>query len=265
MSMIEKIESIFSYYKRHPDIYDAINTDRNFEEQLDFIGSVIKKKESVNFLELFAGPAYHCICAEQKFNWNTYAVDFSGPMKDIAISQGFKKPEQFIVGALPDALNSDVFKEKLDCIYIPRYSIGYISRTEVLSLFNKLKKLMHEDCYMLLEMHDIAMITQDLSNLHIKERTAILEDGRKVTCTWPDGAISWESDKYMASMPVKIEIDEKVHRFVSKECIYSAEEIYFLAGLAGFEPLDLSEYKSEIPSIFPDTSLVSLKLGKTNV
>ncbi|WP_442587804.1 hypothetical protein ACSBL2_17300 [Pedobacter sp. AW31-3R] len=151
-------------YKEFASYYAAV-VDRDFKEQM---GQILVEYNLThpcrNMLELFAGQSLHSISSYQFKKIDTWAVDSSAEMKTLAIQNGFKNPDQYIVGNLPEALLSLKHKINFDCILALFNGVCNLDTKALYDLLALLKILLNNYGKVFLEYHDIFYIMKYLED-----------------------------------------------------------------------------------------------------
>ncbi|WP_150254273.1 class I SAM-dependent methyltransferase [Nocardiopsis deserti] len=256
---------ISAYYDEAPEIYAAVARDRDFSAQTDVLDELVPEVTGRRrrLLELFAGPAYHSVEAQRR-GWGVTAVDSSPRMRDLALADGFADPDAYVVGPLPDALGLVRADEPVDCVLAARYSLGHLDRSGLDLLLAGLAPFLRSGGVVLLELHDIAMVTAGLDHLDIQVRSTRLPDGTRVRCHWPDGPMDWRSDDHVVRMPVRIEVtttDGRQHalRYLSTEHVHSAAETAYMAARHGLRTRTRSPEPDELGAAFPGAVVLVLE------
>lgn len=225
-------------YKEFASYYAAMSNHRNFTGQLDFIlASYPPESPCRSLLELFAGQSLHSIAALKKGDINVWAIDGSPEMKALAISNGFKNPDQYIVGDLPEAI-LEVNRIKFDCVTCLYHGLSNLTPQKLYEALSNIKKVLNPNGKIFLEIHNIYMIMGYLNSpvIHYEE----IQDfpGETVRYAWPSGPIRWNPLNFNAEVPIKLIIQSskgiETIEFISDDRIYSAEEIAFIGELHGY-------------------------------
>ncbi|MGB3182040.1 MAG: class I SAM-dependent methyltransferase [Cyclobacteriaceae bacterium] len=229
---------IEDFYGEYSQYYDVIANDRDFSAQTKLIRSHLDVNDKAHILELFAGPAYHGIEFQAKYNDYVAAIENSPHMKDLAEEKGFGSSGEYLIGNIPSDL-SHFEDASFDCILGLRYSIGYLPREDLFEMLQQSKRMIKAGGKVFLEVHDISAITGNLNNDSIRDREKTTAPDKRINCIWPDGTIKWDNFDYKASMNVSLTIEDQHGEvkkcFVSNENIYCAKEVVFLAKLVGFK------------------------------
>lgn len=236
--MIERFYNEFATY------YHLISMDRDFAGQVGLLRQLFERDQPndrpYNLVELFAGPAIHCVAALQAGCAETWAIDSSETMKQVALEEGFAPACHYCVGTLPQDLHLIAENALLDCVLCLRYSLGYLEREEVVELLKLLATRLSPGGKIFIELHDISCVVGNMEGADILVRRAKSKTGEEVCCTWPDGPIKWDRLNFTAEMGVSLwvehpDIPRKIERFSSRENIYSSKELAFMARLAGLK------------------------------
>jgi len=238
--MLNNLYNGFAHY------YAAITNDRDFKLQTDCI---LNEYEAENpcktFLELFAGQSLHSIEVLKDSEIDVWAIDSSKEMKQLALDNGFKVADQFIVGELPEALINIPVSVKFDCIICLFHGLSNLSKDSVYILLNNVKNRLSGHGRLFIEMHDIRYIMEYISNPVIRYTLAKAQDGVKLSYAWPSEKITWDAHAFKALVPVQIVIDNlentQVENFTSSDYIHSAEDIIFISNLLGYKFKILSD------------------------
>jgi len=225
-------------YNEYASYYAAITNDRDIEGQLNCILDTFDPQypcESV--LELFAGQAWHSIFA-QKRNINAWAADASMGMKGLAISDGFQKTEQYIVGALPSSILDTNDLPKFDLVLCLYHGLSNLTRPQVYELLDNLKLLIKPHGKVVIELHNIHYAMRYVAEPLIKFFEVTGRAGEIITYAWPGGKIVWSPESHTAEVPITciVRDGKKVQKldFTSIDHLYSAEDISFMANLLGY-------------------------------
>jgi SAM-dependent methyltransferase len=257
-------------FDREPHLYDRLASDRDFAAEVLAIrrmsrsASNFEEIQQETILELFAGPAWHAARWKHQFRAKVLAVDSSPGMKDLAVSRGRLNFDEYIVGRLPGVLASrcsNVTPDGFDIALILRYSCGYLSNAELTELLSILSRLIKIGGRIVLELHDPRMLASDLGRLPIRIRTFAMEDGSRLSCKWPSGAIRWLRPYNRVEMPVTIEHTSStgsVRRlnYVSREYIYRFADIQHSIG--PIPTLRVDQRKISTSRCFKHSHLISL-------
>jgi hypothetical protein len=231
-----KSRSISVLYEQQAEIYAKIARDRVFESEVKaLIHSANRNRNApvTTAVDLFAGPAWHALMF-QKLDIVSYAIDISPAMADIAISAGYPR-SRYVVGELPGAVRK--LREPIDLAVAMRYSIGYLSVNQLVSLFRELRSVMPRDSIFFIELHRPDLIEGRFDALKIRARRFSLPDGREAECLWPYGGLKWDRMSATVEMVVLIRTTGdrpvKLFEFTSRELIYSAADIQAVSSAAG--------------------------------
>ena len=233
-------------YKEFASYYADVTNDRDFKSQLELI---LDTYDSANpcksFMELFAGQSLHSVEALKKPDIDVWAIDSSTEMKQIALAEGFKNPAQYIVGDLPEAILNCPENAKFDCITCLYNGLSILNIENVFQLLKNCKQKLNDHGKLFVEMHDIFLMTEYLSDPQIRYTEVTNSKGELIKYAWPSGKIKWNAYNYRAEVPVQFLIQSSQRtdtiEFTSYDHIYSTEHIIFLAGLLGFEARILTE------------------------
>lgn len=224
------------YDKGGADLYNLIADDRDFSKECNEIVSIYRDFNSgaspTSTLELFAGPAYHCKFFKNEFSCSVHAIDSSEAMREIAVNQHDLSAAEYLVGHLPEILDSSLLRPNYDIIIALRYSLGLIPYPDMknllLSSMNKLKP----GGIIVIELHKINLLVNQLNDLDIKSREKVCPStGNIIRCFWPSGPIQWKDDRWAIKMPVKVEVlntkDQVLEAYdtVSEEFIYNLQDL----------------------------------------
>ncbi|MFP2960999.1 methyltransferase domain-containing protein [Myxococcus sp. 1LA] len=253
--------SITEFYTRHAELYDAICADRDFEMQVSAILQMFSPGEKPRrALELFAGPAYHTGILQWTHGIDTFCVDASPAMREVALAQGRCQAAQYVLGRIPEALNE--LPGRFDLVLAPRYSLGYLDRQQLRATLATLSRVLQPGGLFIAELHQIQLLVSGLDQLGIRCREARL--GRlRARCWWPDAGLAWSETDWKVRMDVRVRWEDNAgdvtdeQHFVSEEQLYSRDELIDLAkATGGFEAEPLTARHLEA---FPGTSLVVLR------
>lgn len=227
-------------YKEFASYYAAMSNHRNFKGQLDYIlQSYSPEQPCSTMMELFAGQSLHSIAALEKGDIDVWALDGSPEMKELALSEGFKNPDQYIVGDLPESILECVGKVKFDCILCLYHGICNLTIVDAYELLKNLKKVLNNNGKVFLEIHNIYKIMEYIGSPGTRYVETTTSKGETIKFAWPSGPIRWNTYDYNAEVPVEIIIESEKGTetidFVSEDRIYSAEGIDFIGSLLGYE------------------------------
>lgn len=252
-------------YKEFASYYADVTNDRDFKSQLEVILETYDPAHPCkSLLELFAGQALHSIEAQRKHGIDVWAIDSSIEMKRLALAEGFENPEKYIVADLPDALLS-VKETKFDCITCLYNGLSNLNMEDVFLLLNHCKDKLSENGKIFIEMHDIFLMTEYLSNPQIHYTEIENSKGELIKYAWPSGKIRWDRYTYRAEVPVQLLIQSSQRtdtiEFTSYDTMYSAEHIVFLAKLVGLESMIFTEHPAWA-ELYPSSVVLQLSLRK---
>jgi len=235
-------------YKEFASYYADVTNDRDFKNQLELIlNTYAPGNPCRSFLELFAGQSLHSVEALKKAGIDVWAIDSSTEMKKIAIAEGFQNHAQYIVGDLPEAILASPEHIKFDCITCLYNGLSILDIGNVFQLLKNCRQKLNDNGKLFVEMHDIFLITEYLSNPQINYTEVTNAKGEQIKYAWPSGKIKWTPYNYRAEVPVQFLIQSPSSQrtdtieFTSYDHIYSTEHIIFLASLIGFEARILTE------------------------
>lgn len=226
-------------YSTFADEYEVLNTDRDFMNQADSLHRLISSgKDKISILDLFAGPAYHNAQLNQIKDCHIVSIDSSQQMKEIAISSGRSNQQDYIVSRLPEGLSKIPIDYKFDLVTILRYSLGYLSWSEVGDLFTLLSPLLKPNACLVIELHKISNVVTAFNTSEIREREYISASGRRVSCVWPSSPITWDENDWIATIPLCLTIHENdgtviTESMTSLERIYTSNDIARIARSRG--------------------------------
>ncbi len=254
----EDARPVDSFYLEESIAYAAIADDRDFAAQASLMAEIANassRKNDMRSLELFAGPAFHSIALSNIYQSETYCVDSSAPMQDVAICNGNFSKDKYTVASLPCDLQSPFGGIDFHLIFAPRYSIGYINPEDLNQLYFYLNRVLHEEGVIIIEMHTPANIATKFGNLEIRERSAKCDNGTIYKCSWPHGHVEGLSPDGLVAMFVKLVIKKPLLPeyeliFKSEEVLYTEEKIKAAAAAASLDTVILEN----IP-VFPGSIL----------
>jgi len=237
------LNKLYNEFATH---YAAITNDRDFKAQSDCILSTYTDVHTCKtFLELFAGQSLHSIEMQKNLGIDVWAIDSSEEMKRLAISNGFKNTDNFIVGDLPGALANIPDNIKFDCIICLFHGLSNLSKDSIYSLFEIAKQKLNSNGRIFIEMHDIRYIMEYISNPIVRYTSAESNNGVKLKYAWPSEKIMWDALSFKASVPVQIIVDNledsQIENFISSDYIHSADDVLFISKLLGYKCQILSE------------------------
>jgi len=226
-------------YKEFASYYVAATNDRDFKSQLELILNTYNAENPCkSILELFAGQSLHSIEALKNPDMDVWAIDSSSEMKQIALTEGFKNPSQYIVGDLPEAILNCAEQVKFDCITCLYHGLSNLTKTAVFELLNNCKQILNSNGKIFIELHDIFYIMQYIATPQIHYTEVQNAKGEQIKYAWPSDKIEWDPYSFTAKVPVKFLIQSSQRtdtiEFISTDHIYSTEDIVFLANLVGY-------------------------------
>ena len=232
-------------YKHYASSYAAVTNNRDFKSQLELILQTYQPDNPCqSFIELFAGQSLHSIEAFKKDNIDVWAADSSQEMKELAVSQGFLKPDQYIVGYLPESILNNTGNIKFDCIACLYSAFSAIPLQKVFELLFHLKPLLSDKGKIFIELHDVFYTMEYIANPVVQYQEVQNSEGEQVSYAWPSGKIKWDHYSHTAEVPITFNIQSagstETVEFISTDHIYSAEEIIFIANLLDYESKLLS-------------------------
>lgn len=228
------------FYTKYADLYRAVADDRDFEAEVRAMLGPAPRVGSA-FVELFAGPAYHCAATRTIApDLTSIAIDTSSEMQRLAAASG--AAHHYFVGDVSDVLRC--LPKSAHVVCVPRYSIVLISEYSVGVLFAAARRVLAPGGVFFLEVHpDSATgshvpITGEWEDLdiHVRRRDV---DGMHVTCEWPESVKLVQSEPRVLDMTVRVLVDKpdapdpEVLRFTSREHIHTAETLWRLAAASG--------------------------------
>lgn len=232
-------------YKKYASSYTAATNNRDFKKQLELILNTYQPDNPCqSFIELFAGQSLHSIEALKKDGIDVWAADSSQEMKELAISQGFLKHDQYIVGYLPESILNNTGNVKFDCVACLYSAFSAISMQQVFELLYHLKSLLSDKGKIFIELHDVFYTMEYIANPVVQYQEVQNSEGQLVQYAWPSGKIKWDHYSHTAEVPITFNIQSADHtetvEFISIDHVYSAEEIIFIANLLDYESKVLS-------------------------
>lgn len=228
-------------YKEFADYYAAV-LERDFKGQMELLlGEFTAAHPCRNMLELFAGQSLHSISADEFAVLDNWAVDSSAEMKALAIGNGFKRAEQYLVGNLPEALSPLKHKMRFDCIFALFNGVCNLEVKALYELLSQMKILLNTYGKIFLEFHDLYYIMKYMEDPRIDYQEVKDKHGNLLKFAWPSDTIKWNSYSFTAEVPVRIMTDEQSIDFYSIDHLHSTELILFLAGLVGLQGRILTE------------------------
>jgi len=258
-------------YNDLAQIYNCIAQDRDFEQECKNIIDLYNIENNNSFskyiLELFAGPAYHSSVFNKKYGYNVKCIDSSPEMKKQACLLHSINDEDYVIGNLPQIIDSEYFKKmqhQFDIILIMRYSLGLITYEYANILLQKLASLLKPGGIILIELHKINLLMDyAMSDLKIRNRKKLLANENKVVeCIWPSGKLLWDTDSWTVTMPISIMIHDNItgqlqkYETYSREFIYTAADIkYMLSNKSHIKQISSNEF-SGIDNFFQQSNLV---------
>ena len=252
-------------YKEFASYYADVTNDRDFKSQLEVILATYEPdKPCKSLLELFAGQSLHSIEAQKQHGIDVWAIDSSMDMKRLAIAEGFQNPEKYIVADLPDAMLS-IDETKFDCITCLYNGLSNLNMEDVFMLLKNCKDKLTDNGKMFVEMHDIFLMTEYLSNQQIHYTEIENSRGELIKYAWPSGKIRWDRYTYRAEIPVQFLIQTSQRtdtiEFTHYDNMYCAEHIVFLAKLVGLESMIYTEHPAWA-NLYPNSVILQLSIRK---
>ncbi|MFK5970605.1 MAG: hypothetical protein QM487_10865 [Candidatus Marithrix sp.] len=264
-------------YSNHANLYAAIANDRDFTEELNRIKAFDIPSNGL-FVELFAGPAYHCIgLLNGGWSGKAVAIDNSSSMENISSDLGFTGNylcTDAILG-LDKIANANI-------IFIPRYSIVLVDREYVSKLFHAIASSLDIEGMFFLEIHTDSNIKNQLyiggnwNELGIHKRVVKTHLGT-IECIWPYTTKVVNADDKIVDMSVQItiknnnNIDE--HVFISREHLHTKSDILEFADSAGL--IEVTDKSCELgdsyllafelkkkPKVYPSKNINSLAFNR---
>lgn len=248
------------------EFYYLLSNDRDFNGQVEFIWRSLCSNQSntepPRVLELFAGPAFHSINFIKNYNATVRCVDASEAMKTIACRDGLIQSTDYIIVSLPELLEIADFTYFFDCVLILRYSIGYLEPEQLELLLFNLASIMKHGSPIVIELHLLNLLRQNLEKLQIRERTVSLENGKNLRCIWPNDSLIWGDDDWSVQMPVLLEIFEgekklEEYHLISPEHIYVANDFRRLANRTNC--FSFEDVSFQARTVFSESKLVVLR------
>jgi len=238
-------------YKQFASYYAGVTSDRNYKGHIALIlDSFEPERPCLTFMELFAGQALHGLEAAKNKDIDLWALDSSAQMKDIAIMEGFEKPNQYIVGALPEAILECAGKVIFDGMIALSCSITYLDKAALYQLLKNTKETLRKKGKIFIETYDnisfMGEVEQSIAHTGTYSWFPDIQtpNGEIVRLAWPSEKIRWNANSYSIEIPVKLYIvSEKgteTVEFISKQHIHSAEDIIFVGNLLGYSSKILS-------------------------
>ncbi len=254
-------------YSDHAGLYNTIAFDRDFAAETDAFVKIYEQINNTRFsadaavLELFAGPAYHSSYIAKNHTKNSYCIDNSEAMQEIAIDKHHIDSKKYLLGSMPDAISELPKDLKFDLIICPRYSLGLINYAEFVKLFSLLKFHINPGCVLIFECHRIKNLMNGFSDLKIKER--INSDKQSsVSCSWPAQEMIWDQDDWVVQMPIELTVLEgdKVKKVntISRERIYVKSD--FVKLLDGCPFFSVCEDIKPEANLFTQSNLIIIKV-----
>lgn len=232
-------------YKQYASSYAAVTNNRDFKGQLELILQTYQPENPCqSFIELFAGQSLHAIEAFKKGDIEVWAADSSQEMKELAVSQGFLKPDHYIVGYLPESILNNTGNVKFDCIACLYSAFSAIPMHKVFDLLFYIKPLLSDKGKIFIELHDVFYTMEYVANPVVTYKEVQNSAGELIKYAWPSGKIKWDHFSHTAEVPITFNIQSAAHsetvEFTSTDHIYSAEEIIFMANLLDYNSRILS-------------------------
>ena len=255
--------SVEQLYTRFAECYEALNQDRNFDAQSKAILSLPTQAGSeIRILDLFSGPAYHSPTLSSYSNSRVISVDSSAQMRQIAVKAGRCAESEYLVGTLPDDLDSLLRDSTFDIVLALRYSIGYLSLLQLEGLLQAIRSRMSLGGVVVLEIHRLDLVGSEFKSANIRERRVVLENGDVVVCRWPSGPLVWSPDDWIVEMPLSLQIGDgndraNTEHMTSRERIFSFGDITRL--VAQSRDYEVFEVSSAFHEAFEDSRIVVLR------
>ena len=224
--------SVGQLYTRFAECYEALNQDRDFEAQSKTILSLpIRVGSEMTILDLFSGPAYHSPTLNSYCKSRVISVDSSAQMRQVAIKAGRCSESEYLVGTIPDDLDSLLGGNVFDIVLALRYSIGYLSLHQFTELLTTVRSRMRPGGFFVLEIHRVDLVASEFKSANIRERRVVLENGDVVVCQWPSGPLVWDPDDWIVEMPLSLQMGDDKGR-MSTEHMTSRERIFSFGDIA---------------------------------
>jgi hypothetical protein len=227
-------------YKEFAGYYAKVTGNRDFKHQTELILDTYDSKNPCRtFIELFAGQAAHSIEAIKKTGIDVWAIDSSPEMKQLAITEGFENPDQYVVGDLPESIVNQTNNVKFDCVACLYSAFSALPMQAVFELLKNIKQTLSKQGKLFIELHDIADTMAYIANPVISYREVPASKDELIKFAWPSDKIKWDPYSHTAEVPVQFIIQSSqltdTIEFTSTDHIYSAEEIIFMANLLDYE------------------------------
>lgn len=229
-------------YREASSVYAAIANDRDFSTQAKYLIEAalpdhVKRREPVNCLELFAGPARHSSLLASQLGHSAYCIDNSQMMQQLACTKGGITVDHYAVATLPCSIRALFPGVTFQLIFAPRYSIGYIRPHELRRLIVSLSEVLASTGVIVFEIHEPQHVANLFQSLQIRERSMCGDDGTRYRCVWPHGLPTLLSSDGLVAMSVQLTIDrpdgereEMLYR--SEEFLYTGDQLERLAASA---------------------------------
>lgn len=233
-------------YNEFSNFYAAMSNDRDFGGQLDYLLNTFSNNHPCrSLLELFAGQSLHGIAAQKKGTINVWAADSSAEMKELALINGFKDPNQYLVGHLPGVITKFNPINKIDCILCLYHGLSNLKIESVHQLFKSLKKVLNKKGKIFVEIHNISKLMEYVEAPHVHKELLQMDANSTIQYAWPSEKIKWSPYSFSAIVPIKVYLSSaagtKALELFSQDRIYSAEDIQFIAGLLGYKSKILTD------------------------
>jgi hypothetical protein len=258
---------IFDFYEHEAALYEAVSRDRDFPAQVGGIRRLVQQSEgeasrTIRVLELFAGPAYHSKVFKITECASVVCVDASQGMKELALRDGVISEQEYLVGRLPEAMNSLGNNEPFDCVLALRYSLGYLDDAEVEVLLLNARSIMRPGAIFVAELHRLDLLVGGLDALEIRDRIAYTEQGSRIRCVWPHGPLKWDTDDLVVEMEVLVEVDRSTGAseqflYKTREHIHYPARIRRVARLSGH--YDMVMPSEAVTGAFKESTMLMLR------
>lgn len=258
--MVNRLYAEFAKY------YAEITNDRDFTGQLECIMNVFPLNSPCRtFLELFAGQAFHGLSALKHNDVDVWAIDSSSEMKNLAIANGFKTEQQYIVGNLPDALSLIPNHVKFDCVTCLYHGLSNLNKSDVFLLLTKIKEVLTPNGKLFLEIHDIYYLMEYISKPNVQYTNIYTNAKEHISYAWPSDKIKWDSFSFKAEVPVRIILEENndATEFTSIDHIYSLEDICFMSELLGYSSRILNS--DSVRDLYGISIIIELSIKTSNL
>lgn len=159
-----------SYLGRHAQLYDIFYSEKNYQQEADFVHQLITefgRESSKKLLELACGTGNHAFLLE-KYGYDLHALDYSPDMIERAREKA-KKYNSTINFQVGDMRNLS-FQDEFDVAICLFDSIGYVLANEAINLvFNKVYQSLKAGGLFIFEFWHAPAMLQSFDPVRVKK------------------------------------------------------------------------------------------------